>query len=207
VLDADHAGTPILFTEQFATASGRGVFDVVDTTVAPVASGDAALTLIYGQNWNPLYPYPSWFADLDELGVDAYYPLLGVGDGATPTELVRAFDGAVVPEIGGTPRQRLERLRARFPGKKLLILEMGIASTAGRYAAPWKTEDGVVAPGIQATYAAAACQFFGPEVGLADGMFWWSYGLWDLGDPLRDGSHAIVGKPAEAVLARCYAGR
>jgi hypothetical protein len=177
--------------------------DVIASIRAAV--GDDRLTLIYGQNWNPDYPYPSWFADLDELGVDAYYPLLGVSNQATAADLVNAFDHAVIPERKVTPRQALERLKAQFPGKKLQILEMGIASTAGRYAAPWKMEKGVLDLGVQVTYTEAACQFFGPEAGLADGMYWWAYGLWDPSDPLNDGSHDIAGKPAEQALARCFA--
>lgn len=171
------------------------------------AAGDTHLSLIYGQNWNPHHPYPSWYADLDELGVDAYYPMLGVGDGATAADLVRAFNQAIIPEMKVTPRQALERLKTQFPDKKVIILEMGIASTAGRYAAPWKTEDGVVNLDVQVTYTEAACQFFGPEAGLADGMYWWAYGLWDLADPQNDGSHSIGGKPAEQALARCFAGK
>jgi hypothetical protein len=179
--------------------------DIIATLRA--AAGTHPLTLIYGQNWNALDVYPSWFAELDELGVDAYYPLVGVNDQATPTELVNAFNNAVIPDMKVTPRQALERLKVAFPGKKLRILEMGIPSTAGRYAAPWRTEEGVVNLAIQVAYTEAACQFYGPETGLADGIFWWAYGLWDPTSPLTDGSHDIAGKPAEPVLARCFASR
>jgi hypothetical protein len=176
--------------------------DVIATIRAAVGS---KVSLIYGQNWNPPYPFPSWFAQLDELGIDAYYPLLGVSDQGTAADLVNAFNQTVVPEMKTTPRQQVERLKTQFPGKKLRILEMGLPSTAGRYAAPWKTEDGVVNLAIQATYTDAACQFYGPD--LTDGIFWWAYGLWDLSDPLHDGSHDISGKPAEQALARCFASR
>jgi hypothetical protein len=176
--------------------------DIIATIRSAVG---ADVALIYGQNWNPDHPYPAWLTELDELGVDAYYPLLGVNDQATAADLVNAFNHAVVPAMGMTPREELERLKARFPGKKLRILEMGIPSTAGRYAAPWRTEDGVVNLTIQATYTEAACEFLGP--GLTDGIYWWAYGLWDPQDPLNDGSHDIVGKPAEQTLARCFASR
>lgn len=178
--------------------------DIIATIRAAVGT---KVTLIYGQNWNPDYPFPAWFAQLDELGVDAYYPLLGVSDQGTAADLVSAFNQTVVPAMKISPRQELERLKAQFPGKKLRILEMGIPSTAGRYAAPWKTEDGVVNLAIQTTYTEAACQFFGPEAGVADGIFWWAYGLWDIPNPQSDGSHDITGKPAEQALSRCFASR
>jgi hypothetical protein len=83
--------------------------------------GDDRLTLTHGQNWNQDYLYPTWFADLDELGVDACYPMLRMSDQATAIDLVNAFDQAVIPDLEVTPCQALERLKARFPGKQLHI--------------------------------------------------------------------------------------
>ena len=147
-------------------------------------------SLTYAANWaNDFEVLPFW-ADLDVLGLNMYYPLAGPGE--TP----RA-DSPRVRDLSA----KLAALSRRY-GKPVLFTEVGYAATSSAATEPWKEDTGAPDPAMQARCYQVAFEAFYREPWLA-GLFWWKWPSHGQGG-MRDESFNPLGKPAFQVLERWY---
>jgi hypothetical protein len=146
--------------------------------------------LYYSANWDHFDPVTFW-DQLDEVGVTAYFELVKDGEAPTPDLLVERWRA---------PREQLRALRARV-GKPVFISEVGYPSktTAARY--PWdETRSAPLDHPLQATLYRAFCDAFEPA-GAIDGAYFWNWFGW--GGP-KDGEYTPRGKPAAKVMRECF---
>jgi hypothetical protein len=149
--------------------------------------------LSYAANWDD-YRQIDWWGRLDEIAIDAYFPL---AHGPDPSEddVVAAWQ----PYLDD-----LAALAARFD-RRVVFAELGYTSTHGALIAPWKPGEGYSAEeqvtGLAAAFRAlAGRRWFG-------GVYVWDWNA----DPAAGGpgntDHTIQGKPAEGTVRTWFAGR
>ena len=167
--------------------------------VREAGEGDP-LPLLYSQNYDMVPTAPDWFAQLDILGIDAYFPLEGVGNDASVAEIALAME---------QHRWKIEQLRAQYPDTPLYITELGVSSVSNVYQAPYlwgEMSEGPVNLQTQQRYSAAACQFYaGIAQGdpLVEGIYWWFTTITPPADPLLDKGFDFMGKPAQQEIEAC----
>ncbi len=149
-------------------------------------------SLVYASNWDE--PAREWWAELDYIGVDAYFPLKTDSDTPSVEELKIAW----LPYV-----TTLEKLSRQY-GRPLILTEIGYRSSRGAHAAPsqWQ-EDTPADPVEQANLYQAALDTFCGREWLA-GLYWWNW----LADPNQGGSedkdYTPHNKPAEEILKEYY---
>lgn len=139
-----------------------------------------------------------WWDAVDYIGVDAYY---GLADAPVPSvaELKQAWlDRGYVALLEGLAR------RYRRP---ILFTEVGYRSVPGATVAPWQYRTvGAPDPRDQANAYQAVFETFLGRRWFA-GVYWWNVTT----DPNQGGAgdtdYTPLGKPAEAILKRFYAGK
>jgi hypothetical protein len=148
--------------------------------------------LVYASNWDE--PARDWWAELDYIGVDAYFPL----ETASDTPSVEDLKVAWQPHV-----EELENLYRQY-GRPLILTEIGYRSVQGAHANPAQWQQG--APFDQTEQKAlyrAALETFWEKDWLA-GTYWWNW----LTNPNQGGpgdtDYTPHGKLAEAVLIRYY---
>src|SRR3954451_1527816 len=145
--------------------------------------------LTYAANWNE-YEQVQFWASLDFIGVDAYYPLSEL-PAPTVSQLVSAW----------TSRGYVDALRASSLqyGKQVLFTEIGYRSIIGAAITPniWNTL-GQYSMDEEANAYEAAFQAFSGRTWFA-GMYWWS---WPASLPANgwNGDYTPTYKPAEDVM-------
>ncbi len=96
-------------------------------TVIATVRAKFAGTLTYAANWDE-FPQITFWDLLDEIGIDAYYPLTSRADGtASVAQLTDAWKA---------PKQSLRALAARW-AKPVRFTEVGYTRHRGTTAAPW----------------------------------------------------------------------
>lgn len=150
--------------------------------------------LVYASNWDE--PARDWWADLDYIGVDAYFPLPTGSDVPTVEELRTAWQPHVAT---------LENLYQRYR-RPLILTELGYRSVHGAHNAPAQFQtDAPVDLTEQANLYRAALETFWGRDWLA-GIYWWNW----LADPDQggpeDADYTPHNKPAEEVLREYYLG-
>ncbi|MDP2311284.1 MAG: hypothetical protein Q8P41_00150 [Pseudomonadota bacterium] len=145
----------------------------------------------YSANWDHAEALP--FVDaLDELGINAYFPL--ADDDEAPTR-------AALRAAWRAPRAVLAGLRRHY-GKPLVVTEVGYPARRGAARAPWQID--LAAPidtALQAELLDAACEAL-CDPAVTDGLFVWNW--FGYGGP-SDGGYSPRGKPAAARVARWLA--
>ncbi|KPJ65591.1 hypothetical protein AMJ44_09835 [candidate division WOR-1 bacterium DG_54_3] len=149
--------------------------------------------LVYSANWWQEYPQIEFWADLDYIGIDAYFPLTNKTE-PTLDELLTAW----------TPY--LSEIESFHDSWKIPIIltEIGYRSIDGANLRPWDWQ----APGVIDLEEQALC--YQAVIKTLDGkpwfegIYWWN---WEP-DPrlggLDDKGFTPFGKPAEKVLERWY---
>lgn len=154
--------------------------------------------ILYAANWDDFSEGVfktniGWLENVDTIGVDAYYPLK-VGENPSVEELLEAW---------GDWEGIFERLDKS--DKKIIVAEVGIASTEDHFDEPWKFdfgEDAKADLAAQEKYYEASFRFFQNKV---DGIYWWV-----IDDGLSPKTSKIdkgfgpLGKPAEDLLRKWY---
>ena len=167
--------------------------------------------LTYAANWSDFERVPFWDA-LDAVGVQAYFPLLPIGDGGTTAEgspeTVAGLPDEDVLRTGWS--SVLERLRAVHgrTGKPVVFTELGYDVSLVAALEPWK--DGRVASELRAVGEAyqercyrVAFEVLERERAWLRGAFLWK---WFVGEPGRgDGSFYVDRQPLRALLQRHWA--
>ncbi|MEU6357761.1 hypothetical protein ABZ896_52165 [Streptomyces sp. NPDC047072] len=148
--------------------------------------------LSYDANWDDYVsrhvPVP-----VDHLGVDAYFPLTGLGDDASVADLV-----------AGWQRWLDRKSTGKLP--RIVLSEVGIVASGGAYRHPavWKS-DGPLDTTVQRRWFEAACQV-ARDRDMA-GLYWWNLDFHaDPGaaDPRTDPPASFLSRPAESVIASCF---
>jgi hypothetical protein len=136
--------------------------------------------LTYAANWHSAELVGFW-RELDFIGIDAYYPVLG----GTNRTLLRA---------GWLPVEAALHALSAANGRPILFTEFGLASQKGANKRPWDYSDfGALDLGVQAAYVQTFLDAFSNKSFVA-GFLNWS---WDQneGGP-TDKSMTLRGKPA-----------
>jgi hypothetical protein len=148
--------------------------------------------LVYASNWDE--PARDWWAELDYIGVDAYFPL----ETATDTPSVEDLKVAWQPHV-----KELENLYQQY-GRPLILTEIGYRSVQGAHANPaqWQQDAPFDQTEQEALYQAALETFWGKD--WLAGIYWWNW----LTDPNQGGpgdtDYTPHGKLAEAILIKHY---
>jgi hypothetical protein len=145
-------------------------------------------TLVYSVNWSDLNPEP-WFQQLNEVGLDAYFPLAVANPAGVPS--VAEFEQAWTAWLDRIPL---------YP-RPLVITELGVLPLVGSYRTPyqWDIPDSAYSPATQAQYYQAGCATW---VSRAAGIYWWGV-TW--GNPGQSGPKSFAPTPEAAqVLATCF---
>ncbi|MDX3745946.1 glycoside hydrolase family 113 [Streptomyces sp. AK08-02] len=147
--------------------------------------------LSYDANWDDYVsrhvPVP-----VDHLGVDAYFPLPGLGDDASVAEIA-----------GGWQRWLDRKSTGKLP--RVVLSEVGIIAEDGAYRHPavWKG-GGKLNPTVQRRWFEAACRV-ARDRDMA-GLYWWNLDFHaDPAGGAPAGSHtSFLGRPAEAAITSCF---
>jgi hypothetical protein len=152
----------------------------------------------YAANWDREFEGISWWDAIDQVGVDAFWPLQESESEQMTPALCRTRLGAV--------RERLADVAARAE-RPLLLTEIGYKSARNAAYRPWEWHDGQAAdPEVQALLYRCIRDVFGEVPWLAGAYFW----VWSA-SPTWGGPHnsdfTPRGKPAEGVLTGWYRAR
>lgn len=144
--------------------------------------------VVYATNWDDL-SIP--FADaLDEVGVSAYFPMAAPFERPSARSLARRWE---------QHRVALSAFAADT-GKPVIVTEVGYPARERAAEQPWYEDAGAaLAPELQATLLHAACSTLAQRPLL--GVYVWNW--FGFGGP-SDGTFSPRGKPAAAVLERCF---
>ena len=148
--------------------------------------------LVYSANWDH-YEHPTFWGDLDYIGITSYHRL---------TEVLPPSSKDLRKNLTKIKQQTLDFVK-KFPGKKLLITEVGYPSLQGASKDPWNYFiDSPVDTAEQALCYSAFIATWN-DTPLLEGVFWW---VWYGQGGADDKSYTPRGKPAEQELARWYGG-
>ena len=163
--------------------------------------------LIYAANWSGAYAYGlsrpefeqvEFWNELDDIGIDAYYPLINSKSDSIPlfeTALARAITD--VQEIGS-----LSSLHHR----PVIITEIGIQSVKGALATPWDYSLGAVSGAVQDNevqkfYYRVMIDAIGKQ-SWCSGIFWWN---WESVPTANESTNYTPrNKPAAVTLRQWY---
>jgi hypothetical protein len=155
--------------------------------------------LTYAANWSGEYQQVPFWAALDFVGIQAYFPLTLVPNPPLDT-LLR----------GWQPHLRALAAWQKKVGKPIVFTEIGYKTTADAAARPWEWPERLVTfqPADEATQARcyeAMFRTFWPQPWLK-GMFIWKWypGLAADGPARRHADFTPQHKPAEAVMRQWY---
>ena len=140
-----------------------------------------------------------FWLELDMIGIDASMPLETPNpDDPTVSELVKAWQ----PYI-----RRIEALHERLD-RDVVFTELGYVSRVGaatQSEGVKNGDEGAISEKAQATaYEAAFTAWSEPDFDWFRGIYWWDWSAEDLDSEHVNGSWAVEGKAAEAVLRDWY---
>lgn len=146
--------------------------------------------LTYAANWHSVVHVGFW-RDLDYIGVDAYYPVVG----GTDRRLLA---------LSWLPYEAELKAVSAAHGRPVLFTEFGAASQKGAGLKPWEWRDYADAdPLAQSAYIESFLAAFEKKAWVAGFLHW----AWDM-DPahagVTDKSMSVRGKPALSVLQRLF---
>jgi hypothetical protein len=147
--------------------------------------------LSYAASWDEAALVPFW-GDLDEVGVDCYYPVT-----------VRDRAGGLDALAGWAPViARLQRLHNQT-GRDILLTEIGYRSVdgGGRHPYEYGSEGPVDLQEQADLYWAALHATSGPD--WLSGLYWWNWAADGSGGPFNT-DYTPSGKPAEELLRSAW---
>lgn len=144
--------------------------------------------LTYAANWHSAELVGFW-RDLDYIGIDAYYPVLG----GTNRTILR---------LGWLPIEAAVHALSAVNGRPVIFTEFGLASQKGANKRPWDYSDfGALDLGVQDAYIKTFLDTFATKSYVAGFLNWaWDY---NPGGP-ADKSMSLRGKPAFDTFARLF---
>jgi hypothetical protein len=150
--------------------------------------------ITYSVNWatSPANFRTGFWAQLDFLSVDAYFPL------------DRSPSVATVQQMTADWQRWLDLLKAvdRPYGKPIVFTEVGVAPKTGAHLKPWNRQAGTqLNVDEQRDYYQATCAATSTAI---NGLYWWAAGP-ALPDNLSPDDYNPLSRPAEAAMRTCYA--
>lgn len=146
--------------------------------------------LTYAANWHSA-EYVTFWKDLDYIGVDGYYPVIGGADVAALTANWR-------------PWVVLLAALSRVNGRPVIFTEVGLAAQKGANLRPWEWhETRELDVDVQAAYMESFIRAFSGEPWFR-GFLYWAWEADSARTGLKDRSMSVQGKPAELVLRRAF---
>ncbi|MBI5246186.1 MAG: hypothetical protein HY923_03325 [Elusimicrobia bacterium] len=146
--------------------------------------------LTYAANWHSA-EYVSFWKDLDYIGVDGYYPVIGGADVAALTANWR-------------PWVAMLAALSKFNGRPVIFTEVGLAAQKGANLRPWEWyETRELDVDVQAAYMESFVRAFSGEPWFR-GFLYWAWEADQKRTGPKDRSMSIQGKPAEQVLRRAF---
>jgi Glycoside Hydrolase Family 113 len=161
--------------------------------LAGQAKGIFRADIAYSVNWDSYVSRPNRMP-VDEVGVDAYFPL-EVDDDAPTSVLVAGWN------------RWLDR-RAVGPLPDLSFSEVGAPAEDGAYRHPaaWGSTRGhALNLAVQARWFTAACQVARQR--KMAGLYWWKVDFHDdpvRADPVHDKHDSFLGRPGEDAIQSCF---
>jgi hypothetical protein len=149
--------------------------------------------LTYSANWDE-YRQITWWDALDEIGIDAYFPL-SLGPAPPEDRVVSAWTSFV--DASGAAHRYLDEIGAVAAAfdRPVVFSELGYQSAAGAIAAPWRA-GAVYSASEQETGLVAAFRALANRPWFR-GLYIWHWNVEpDAGGP-GDTDHTVQGKPAE----------
>jgi hypothetical protein len=168
--------------------------------VAAAARGVFGGRLSYGANWTE-YEGISWWDAVDEIGVNAYFPL-SLGGTPAEDEVVAAWS-TFVDASGQTHHylQELAGVAARFR-RPVVFSEIGYPSSLDALREPWRATSTYSArdqeTGLRAAFRALAAEpWFG-------GLYLWHWYVDPAAGGPGDTDHTVQNKPAQETVREAF---
>ncbi|MBD8037636.1 hypothetical protein H9635_12870 [Solibacillus sp. A46] len=145
--------------------------------------------LLYSFNYDTVSEIPSleFVKLLDQVGVDAYFPL-DLPNGATTNMLEEEW------------KNQINQLEEVLWQQSIIVTEVGIHPIDGAYRTPysWSFPDGTFDPKAQVNYYEATYNTWKPK---AEGIYWWAI---TLGQDPNEISFSPLGLPTEEVIKKHF---
>jgi predicted small secreted protein len=149
--------------------------------------------ITYAENWDT-FDKVSFLANLDYIGVDAYFPLCDKKT-ATIKELVTAWK----------PYKASLKSLSEKHNKKVIFTEFGYQSKDFTTKEPWKHDEKLTVNLVaQQNALAVILANFWKESWFAGGFLWKWYDNHNLVGGIDDTDYTVQNKPAEKVLTKFY---
>jgi Glycoside Hydrolase Family 113 len=154
----------------------------------------------YSANWDE-YEHVSWWDALDEIAIDAYFPLATAP--APPEDAVVAAWSSFV-DAGGATHRWLDEIGAAAAAfdRPVVFTELGYSSATGALVAPWRT-GGVYSADEQDTGLVAAFRALAGRPWF-EGVYLWQWSADPSAGGPGDTDHTVQGKPAEDTVGAWF---
>jgi len=148
--------------------------------------------LVYAANWDEVFEVPFW-ASLDLVGVDFYYPL---SDQESPSRLN-------LLESWELWTNRLDQVHQQT-GKRILLTEIGYRSIEGAGMRPYDfSQQGVISQEDQADLYWAAIESTN-DLDWIEGLLWWGWPAFRENSDSASRGYTPRGKSAEEILRQSW---
>jgi uncharacterized membrane protein len=187
-------GLLVIGTE-LKSLSGSAYKSNWETIITALRTQYPDLTLAYGANATGAgdeFTTVSFWADVDIIGVDGYFPLTNQTDPSL-SALVSAWTGN---KNGFNAVAALKNLQSTY-NKPLIFTEIGYVSVAGTNEQPYASLNGAYDPTEQQNCYEAFFEVFSQQTAWMKGVFWWE---WTVSAPgANDINYPPQNKPAGTV--------
>ncbi len=194
IASQNNVGTLVIGTE-LASLTGPTYKSYWETIITALRTQYPNLTLIYGANAtssNDEFTTVSFWADVDVIGVDGYFPLTNQTD-PTVSALVAAWTNN---KSGFNIVTALKNLQSTY-NKPLIFTEIGYVSVSGTNEQPYASIAGNYDATEQQNCYEAFFQVFSAQSSWMKGVFWWD---WSPSAPsANDTGYSPQNKPAGTV--------
>jgi len=164
--------------------------------------------MTYAANWDTWVPGAGYnvgfWADLDYVGVDAYFPLTNSYD-PTLSQLISAWSNCTASGWWGTNCNWTNELYSTYvqTGKPIVFTEIGYTSQNGTNTEPWTNVSQTVDLQEQADCYQAALEVF-KDKSWFNGWFWWDWETNPNAGGLADTNYTPQNKPCQNILYQYY---
>ena len=168
----NNVGMLVIGTE-FVSLSGSAYKSNWETIISALRSQYPNLTLAYAANATYAgdeFTKVSFWADIDVIGVDGYFPLTNTNDPSLAA-LIAAWSNN---QSGYNIVSGLKNLQATY-NKPLIFTEIGYVSVSGTNQKPYANITGTYDPTEQQNCYEAFFQVFSAQNAWMKGVFWWDW--------------------------------
>ena len=190
----NNVGMLVIGTE-FKSLSGAAYKSNWETIITQLRIQYPSLTLTYASNATGAgdeFTSVSFWADLDIIGVDGYFPLTN----QTDPSLAALISAWTNNKSGFNIVSALKNLQSTY-NKPLIFTEIGYVSAPGTNETPYASLGGTYDPTEQQDCYEAFFQVFSAQTAWMKGVFWWD---WRVSAPsANDTGYSTQNKPAGTI--------